>query len=49
MSTSMSLRLLGSVERKKTRKMMYVGACGLVAQCDEYQLVGNEKAVKVKG
>jgi len=25
--------------------MKCVGACGLVAQCDEYQLGGNEKAV----
>jgi len=24
---------------------MCVGACGLVAHCDEYQLGGNEKAV----
>ena len=24
---------------------MCFGACGLVAQCDEYQLGGNEKAV----
>ena len=24
---------------------MCVGACGLVAQCDEYQLGGNEKSL----
>ena len=38
MSTSMSLSLLGSVERKN-KKMKCFGACGLVAQCNEYQLV----------
>ena len=38
MSTSMSVSLLGSVERKN-KKMKCVGACGLVAQCNEYQLV----------
>jgi len=32
---------MGSVERKKKRKMMCVGACGLVTQCDESQLSGN--------
>jgi len=40
----MSVSLLGSME-KKNEKVKCVGACGLVAQCDEYQLGGNEKAV----
>ena len=32
-------KLMGSVERKKKeRKMMCVGACGLGTQCDESQL-----------
>ena len=43
-STSMSVSLLGSVERKN-KKMKCVCACGLVAQCDKYQKGGNEKAV----
>ena len=33
---------MGSVERRKKRKRkMCVGACGLVDQCDEFQLSGN--------
>ena len=44
MSTSMGVGLLGSVEKGRARKNC-VGACGLVAQCDEYQLGGNEEVV----
>ena len=36
MSTSMGVGLLGSVEKEEQEKMKCAGACGLVAQCDEY-------------
>ena len=32
---------MGSVERRKKIKMICVGVCGLVTQCDESQLSGN--------
>ena len=44
-STSMGFGLLGSVEKEEQEKMKCAGACGLVAQCDEYHLGGNEEVV----
>ena len=41
MSTSMGVGLLGCVEKEEQEKLKCAGACGLVAQCDQYQLGGN--------
>jgi hypothetical protein len=41
LSMSVSLWVLWKGERKEKRKMMCVGACGLVTQCNESQLSGN--------